>query len=96
MQQTAESVWGNCLNFVEIISILNIQNMVQTYWHGKLKDNALNIEVPSKFFYEWIEEHYIKILKTSLHKELGDDARLVYIIRMKHLRQQTSLYAKDT
>jgi chromosomal replication initiator protein len=40
--------------------------------------------VPSKFFYEWIEEHYVKILKTALHKELGDDARLVYIIKMEN------------
>ena len=89
MQQTAESVWEKCLSFVED----NIDPQAFKTWFKpivpvKLKDNALNIEVPSKFFYEWIEEHYIKILKTSLHKELGDDARLVYIIRMeKHLRK---------
>ena len=80
MQQNAESVWEKCLNFVED----NIDPQAFKTWFKpivpvKLKDNALNIEVPSKFFYEWIEEHYIKILKTSLHKELGDDARLVYL-----------------
>ena len=85
MQQNAESVWEKCLNFVED----NIDPQAFKTWFKpivpvKLKDNALNIEVPSKFFYEWIEEHYIKILKTSLHKELGDDARLVYIIRMEN------------
>ncbi|MGB2100777.1 MAG: DnaA ATPase domain-containing protein, partial [Flavobacteriaceae bacterium] len=85
MQQTAESVWEKCLSFVED----NIDPQAFKTWFKpivpvKLKDNALNIEVPSKFFYEWIEEHYIKILKTSLHKELGDDARLVYIIRMEN------------
>ena len=36
------------------------------------------------FFYEWIEEHYVKILKTALHKEIGDSGRLVYIIRMEN------------
>ena len=85
MQQTAESVWGKCLSFVED----NIDPQAFKTWFNpivpvKLKDSALNIEVPSKFFYEWIEEHYIKILKTALHKELGDDARLVYIIRMEN------------
>ena len=85
MQQTAESVWKKCLNFVED----NIDPQAFKTWFDpiipvKLKDNALNIEVPSKFFFEWIEEHYVKILKTALHKELGDDARLVYIIRMEN------------
>jgi chromosomal replication initiator protein len=85
MQQTAESVWKKCLSFVED----NIDTQAFKTWFNpivpvKLKDNALNIEVPSKFFYEWIEEHYIKILKTALHKELGHDGRLVYIIRMEN------------
>ena len=77
MQQTAESVWKKCLSFVED----NIDPQAFKTWFNpivpvKLVDNALNIEVPSKFFYEWIEEHYIKILKTALHKELGDDGLL--------------------
>ena len=37
----------------------------------KLKGSTLNIQVPSKFFYEWIEEHYIKLLKTALYGSLG-------------------------
>ena len=62
MQQTAESVWKKCLRFVED----NIDPQAFKTWFNpivpvKLKDNALNVEVPSKFFYEWIEEHYIKI-----------------------------------
>ena len=50
----------------------------------KLEDNILSVQVPSKFFYEWLEEHYIKILKSSLSKELGKDAKLVYIIKMEN------------
>jgi len=50
----------------------------------KLEDNSLTIQVPSKFFYEWLEEHYLKILKTALNKELGNEAKLVYIIKMEN------------
>lgn len=50
----------------------------------KLSDNALSIQVPSKFFYEWLEEHYVKLLKVALTKELGETAKLVYIIRMEN------------
>lgn len=49
----------------------------------ELTDNALYIQVPSKFFYEWLEEHYVKILKSALIKELGHNAKLIYRIRME-------------
>jgi chromosomal replication initiator protein len=49
-----------------------------------LFNKVLSIGVPSKFFYEWLEEHYVKILKVALQKTLGDDAKLVYIIKMEN------------
>ena len=53
---------------------------MSTYWPNAIisKVNLLGfwapVEVPSKFFYEWLEEHYIEILKVALTKELGPSA----------------------
>ncbi len=85
MRETAQSVWNNCLNFIED----NIQPQAYKTWFEpiiavKLTDNALSIQVPSKFFYEWLEEHYVKILKVALTKELGENAKLVYVIKMEN------------
>ena len=85
MSITAQSVWNNCLEFIKD----NIQPQAYKTWFEpikavKLTDNALSIQVPSKFFYEWLEEHYVKILKVSLTKELGEKAKLVYIIKMEN------------
>ena len=85
MSVTVESVWGNCLEFIKD----NIQPQAYKTWFEpikavKLTDKALSIQVPSKFFYEWLEEHYVKILKVSLTKELGETAKLVYIIKMEN------------
>ncbi|WP_296313913.1 chromosomal replication initiator protein DnaA [Winogradskyella sp. UBA3174] len=85
MEVTAQSVWVNCLAFIKD----NIQPQAYKTWFEpivavKLSSNALSIQVPSKFFYEWLEEHYVKILKVSLTKELGEDAKLVYVIRMEN------------
>ncbi len=85
MSKTAESVWNNCLAFIED----NITSQAYKTWFEpikavKLTDNALSIQVPSKFFYEWLEEHYVKILKVALTKELGATAKLVYIIKMEN------------
>lgn len=85
MSITAQSVWNNCLEFIKD----NIQPQAYKTWFEpiiavKLSDNALSIQVPSKFFYEWLEEHYVKILKVALTKELGEKAKLVYIIKMEN------------
>ena len=85
MNQSPSSVWNNCLSFIED----NIQPQAYSTWFKpiipvKITDNVLSIQVPSKFFYEWLEEHYIKILKLALTKELGKDARLVYVIKMEN------------
>jgi len=85
MNKSASSVWDNCLAFIKD----NIQPQAYKTWFlpikpVKLNDQVLSIEVPSKFFYEWLEEHYVKLLKTALQKELGNQARLVYSIRMEN------------
>ncbi len=85
MNVTASSVWKNCLAFIQD----NIQPQAFKTWFLPIKpvrlaDNALSIEVPSKFFYEWLEEHYVKLLKVALRKELGPHAKLIYIIKMEN------------
>ncbi len=85
MSVTANSVWGNCLAFIQD----NIQPQAFKTWFEpikpiKLTDKALSIQVPSKFFYEWLEEHYVKLLKVALTKELGGNAKLIYIIKMEN------------
>lgn len=85
MSITAQSVWSNCLSFIED----NITPQAFKTWFEpikaiKLTDKALSIQVPSKFFYEWLEEHYVNLLKVSLTRELGENAKLVYIIKMEN------------
>ena len=85
MNVTAQSVWDNCLSFIED----NITPQAYKTWFEpikavKLTDGALSIQVPSKFFYEWLEEHYVNLLKVSLTRELGENAKLVYVIKMEN------------
>ena len=85
MEASAEKIWKNCLIFIKD----NIQEQAFKTWFEpitplKITENSLSIQVPSKFFYEWLEEHYVKILKVALTRELGEDARLIYIIKMEN------------
>ena len=45
-----------------------------------LKDKVLTIQVPSQFFFEYLEEHYVSLLAKTLKRELGKEARLEYRI----------------
>lgn len=85
MTRSAQSVWNKCLVFIED----NITPQAYETWFQpikavKLNKDCLSIQIPSKFFYEWLEEHYVKLLKTALRKELGPKAKLTYIIEMEN------------
>ena len=85
MNRTAETVWDACLSFIKD----NIKPQAYKTWFApivpiQLKDNILTIQVPSKFFYEWLEEHYIKLLRASLTKELGHEAKLIYDVKIEN------------
>jgi chromosomal replication initiator protein len=85
MKISAQSVWDNCLLFIKD----NIQEQAFKTWFEPIKPvelngNALHVLIPSKFFYEWLEEHYVNLLKTALNRELGKDARLIYRVVMEN------------
>ena len=72
MSKSATSVWNNCLEFIkDNISDQAYKTWFQPIMAVKLNDKSLSIQVPSKFFYEWLEEHYVDLLKVSLTKEIG-------------------------
>ena len=85
MSKSADLVWDKCLTFIkDNITAQAFKTWFEPIKAVKLTDDALSVQVPSKFFYEWLEEHYVKILKVALTKELGETAKLVYIIKMEN------------
>ena len=81
MSDTYTEVWNNCLKIIKD----NILPQSFKTWFDpikplKLENKVLTIQVPSQFFYEWIEEHYVGLLKKTLEKELGPGSKLEYNI----------------
>ena len=79
MNKTAQSVWENCLSFIKD----NIQDQAYKTWFEPIKsveltDNALYIQVPSKFFYEWLEEHYVKLFKFDYNFSTKKEGLFLY------------------
>ncbi len=85
MQKNHEKVWENCLKVIkDNVSLQAYKTWFEPIKPKKLKDNVLTIQVPSQFFYEWLEEHYINLLKKTIKKELGSEGRLEYSIVMEN------------
>lgn len=79
------SVWGNCLQTIRRnVNMQSFKTWFEPIRPVRLENNALTIQVPNKFFYEWLEEHYVSLLRTTIRKELGDKGRLEYQILMEN------------
>lgn len=74
-----EIIWKNCLQIIkDNVPSVSFKTWFEPIIPVKLKDHILTIQVPSPFFYEYLEEQYIDLLKKTLRKELGKDAKLEY------------------
>ncbi len=82
MTKTAESIWDNCLKIIkDIVEWQHYKTWFQPIKVIELKNNnVLLIQVPSQFFYEYLEENYLNLLAKTLKREMGKDARLEYRI----------------
>src|SRR6266705_3011894 len=81
MEKTAEKVLTNCLKIIkDIVEWQHFKTWFEPIQPVSLKNNILMIQVPSQFFFEYLEEHYVNLLAKTLKRELGKEARLEYRI----------------
>ena len=78
---SADTVWNDCLSIIED----NINYQKYNSWFKpinpvKIEDQTLTIEVPSQFWYEWLEEHYYGMLRSTISKVLGEEGKLEYSV----------------
>lgn len=93
MEKPHERLWNSCLDIIkDNVSPQSFRTWFEPIKPLKLKDDILTIQVPSQFFYEWLEEHYITLLKKIIKKELGMEGKLEYSIIMENSFNSTKPY----
>jgi len=81
VQSDVDIVWQNCLKMIrENISEQSYKTWFEPIVPGKLEGKKLTIQVPSQFFYEWLEENYVHLLRKALDYAIGRDGMLEYSI----------------
>jgi chromosomal replication initiator protein len=86
-----EVKWAQCIDIIKNnINPQSFKTWFEPIKAVKFDNNILTIQVPNKFFYEWLEEHYISQLKQALNVVLGSEGRLEYKIVVDNHRKLTS------
>lgn len=81
-EEQARDVWTACLEQIrESVNTQSFKTWFEPMVPVKLQGGKLTVQVPSQFFYDWLEEHYYGIISATLEKVLGKDAYLEYSIR---------------
>ncbi len=85
MDRSRDEVWNECLGVIRD----NISRQSFRTWFEPLRavgleeeEGALKltVQLPSRFYYEWLEEHYFALLRKTITKVLGPGGRLYYDI----------------
>lgn len=79
--QDATSVWSACLASIQgQVPSQSFKTWFEPVKATRLEKGELTVEVPSQFFYEWLEEHYYTLIKATIARFLGGEARLTYVV----------------
>jgi len=81
MSSEASAVWNECLRVIE----QHVNEQSFSTWFKpinpvKLEGTNLTIQVPSQFFFEWLEDNYVQVLKLAIKTTLGQGGRLEYAV----------------
>ena len=93
MSANHERTWENCLKVIkDNLPLQAYKTWFEPIVPVKLEQSVLTIQVPSHFFYEWLEEHYITLLRKVIKKELGTEGKLEYSIVMENNSSNATPY----
>lgn len=93
MSANHDAIWNSCLKVIkDNLPLQAYKTWFEPIIPVRIENSVLTIQVPSHFFYEWLEEHYITLLKKVIKKELGAEGQLEYSIVMENSPNNSNPY----
>lgn len=93
MSANHDAIWNSCLKVIkDNLPLQAYKTWFEPIVPVRIEESVLTIQVPSHFFYEWLEEHYITLLKKVIKKELGAEGQLEYSIVMENSPNNSNPY----
>lgn len=83
MQTEYQTLWNKCLAVIkDIVPEAAFNTWFKPIIPLSYEDNKFTIQVPSQFFYEYLEEKYVNVLKVTLYRVIGQGTILNYRIKV--------------
>ena len=97
MNTDTEKLWARCLSVIKD----NIPEAAFQTWFLPIvplsyKEKVFTIQVPSQFFYEYLEDKFVDLLRVTIHREIGADTILQYRILMENTSNTVVEYRGDS
>jgi chromosomal replication initiator protein len=89
--EQAKFVWAACLDLIrDGVNTQSFRTWFEPILPIGLRDGRLTIQVPSQFFYDWLEEHYYSLVSNTVTRVLGHGVSLEYVVRKDEPSLETS------
>ena len=93
MNAEANAVWKECLRVIE----QHVNEQSFSTWFKpvnpvRMEGSILTIQVPSQFFYEWLEDNYLPVLKLAIKTVMGEHGKLEYAVVVDKGNSQNQPY----
>ena len=76
---SASQVWDACLRIIRNdVTVSTFETWFVPIKPVELQENRIKIELPSRFFYEWIDQKHRLLLNRAIKQTLGDEGKLEY------------------
>ena len=96
MESDHQILWNKCLKVVQD----NVNEKAFSTWFAPImplqyKDKVLTIQVPSQFFYEYLEAKYVDLLSYTLSRVVGSGTTLNYRVVVDNSSKTTTTIQSD-
>jgi chromosomal replication initiator protein len=89
-EQPAVDTWSKCLDIIRgRVNGQSYKAWFEPIQPVRVDARKFYLEVPSQFFSEWLDEHYIPLIREVFAQVTGNDIEVVYLIRTEE-RDETS------
>lgn len=81
-KQDPNYIWKKCLTIIkEHVKPITFNTWFSPIIAVSFEDNIIKLQLPTQFFWDWIDEHYSSILINAVQKVIGPNGKISFIIK---------------
>ncbi|MCH7731169.1 MAG: chromosomal replication initiator protein DnaA [Candidatus Marinimicrobia bacterium] len=89
LNSSLKKIWDNLKDDIrDVITEQAFSTWIEPIHPVTIEDKVLTLEVPSQFYYEWIDSHYQPLIVESLKEATGEVIHLRYSVVVGETRQE--------